>query len=82
MKRPRRRLFPILRQWWYRTRFEIFGAPKNEFDISLSLDAEYYSDLYAMISYWTNRLKDYEHDLCHRRDAAHMEDMDRSEVKK
>jgi hypothetical protein len=80
--KPRRRLIPILRQWWYRLCFEIVGAPKNEFDISLSLDADYYSDLVAQMSYWTKKLKDYEHDLCVRRDAAHEDDMERSEVKK
>jgi hypothetical protein len=77
--KPRRKLIPILRQWWYRLQFDLFGAPKDEFDISLSLDAEYYSDIYAMVSYWTRKLKDYEHELSYRRQIAHEKDMERSE---
>jgi len=69
-----RRLIPILRQWWYR-----LWIRENEFDISLSLDTDYYMDLKQKVDYWTDKLHWYEYDLSMRREHAHRKDMEKQD---
>ena len=73
-----RSIIPIIRQWWYRSR----PVPKDEFDISLSLDVEYIMDIEKKVSYyegkvreWKKVRREYEYDLGNRRSFAHERDM-------
>jgi hypothetical protein len=73
-----RKLIPIIRQWWYRNQ----PVPKDEFDISLSLDTEYIMDIMENVSYYERKMnywklvrKNYENNLSRRRQIAHESDL-------